>query len=241
METLFELASEAPVHLDPENTRIHDKRNKESINKSLTELGPGRSVCVDENGKLLAGNGTYEEAVKLGKKVLIVEGDRDTLVVVQRKDLTEVEKIRMSLWDNHASDLSRNDNDAIKRIAVSHPKQTILEGIFSPKDQSKILREHENAQELAEGGAADAPGLLPNSNVLPESGTRMIQIFLESDNVTSFQRMVRQIGKTLFPNAKNNTEQIVEIVKKAHSEWLTAEQTMETEMEIPVQQEATVA
>ena len=45
------------IKLDKDNVRIHPDANKQAINKSLTELGAGRSVLLDANDTLIAGNG----------------------------------------------------------------------------------------------------------------------------------------------------------------------------------------
>lgn len=50
------------IKFDKRNYRKHSKKNKELIKKSLTELGAGRSVLVDAEGCLIAGNGVYEQA-----------------------------------------------------------------------------------------------------------------------------------------------------------------------------------
>ena len=47
------------------------------INKSLRELGAGRSVLMDNEDELIAGNETYTQAQKLGipvKTIGLVEG-----------------------------------------------------------------------------------------------------------------------------------------------------------------------
>ena len=50
------------IMLDPRNYRIHGEENKRLIRKSLTECGTGRSVLLDRNNILIAGNGVYEQA-----------------------------------------------------------------------------------------------------------------------------------------------------------------------------------
>ena len=81
------------IKIDPRNYRIHGDENKRLIHKSLVECGAGRSVLADRDNVLIAGNGVYEEAQKLGLKVRIVESDGTELIVIKRKDLsTEDEK-----------------------------------------------------------------------------------------------------------------------------------------------------
>ena len=105
------------IQLDPRNYRIHSKENKELIKKSLTECGAGRSVLVDKEGKLIAGNGVFEQAKALKIPTKIVQTDGNTLVVVQRTDLATADKKRqrLAVMDNSASDLSVFDNDKIRK------------------------------------------------------------------------------------------------------------------------------
>lgn len=87
------------IKIDPRNYRIHGDENKRLIHKSLVECGAGRSVLADRDNVLIAGNGVYEEAQKLGLKVRIVESDGTELIVIKRKDLsTEDEKGNCWPW-----------------------------------------------------------------------------------------------------------------------------------------------
>ena len=103
------------IKIDPRNYRIHGDENKRLIHKSLVECGAGRSVLADRDNVLIAGNGVYEEAQKLGLKVRIIESDGKELVVIKRTDLsTEDEKRKLlALADNHTSDTSEFDLDLV--------------------------------------------------------------------------------------------------------------------------------
>lgn len=96
------------IKLDPKNYRRHNKKNKELIAKSLTECGAGRSVLIDKEGALIAGNGVYEQAKKLNIPTKIIETDGSELIVVQRKDLStkDLKRKKLAVMDNSASDLS---------------------------------------------------------------------------------------------------------------------------------------
>ena len=103
------------IKIDPRNYRLHGEENKRLIHKSLVECGAGRSLLADRDNVLIAGNGVYEEAQKLGLKVRVTESDGTELIVIQRKDLsTEDEKRKLlALADNHTSDTSRFNFSAI--------------------------------------------------------------------------------------------------------------------------------
>lgn len=104
------------ITFDKRNYRRHDDKNKRVIRKSLEELGAGRSVVIDKEGTLIAGNGVYEQAQKLKMPVRVVETDGSELVVVKRTDLAtnDDKRKRLALADNVASDLSDFDNDLLQ-------------------------------------------------------------------------------------------------------------------------------
>lgn len=103
------------IKLDPRNYRVHDDRNKQLINKSLTECGAGRSILVDRDNVIIADNGVYRQAEELGLKVRVIESDGEELIVVKRTDLTAADDRRklLALADNHTSDTSQFDFSAI--------------------------------------------------------------------------------------------------------------------------------
>lgn len=58
------------------------------MDKSLREFGLGRSILIDKNNRIIAGNKTAEKAADIGfEKVVIVETDGKSLVAVKRKDI----------------------------------------------------------------------------------------------------------------------------------------------------------
>ncbi len=96
------------ITFDKRNYRKHNAKNKKIIRKSLEELGAGRSVVVDKENCLVAGNGVYEQAQALKMPVRVVETDGSELVVVKRTDLATGDERRrkLALADNSASDTS---------------------------------------------------------------------------------------------------------------------------------------
>lgn len=99
------------IKFDQRNYRKHNDKNKNLINKSLKECGAGRSIVIDNEGEIIAGNGIYEQAQKLGIKTKIIETDGSELVVVKRTDLaTDDEKRKqLAVMDNSTSDSSEFD------------------------------------------------------------------------------------------------------------------------------------
>ena len=103
------------INFDARNYRKHSNKNKELINKSLKECGAGRSIVIDKEDNIIAGNGIFEQAQKLGLKTKIIETDGSELVVVKRTDLATADEKRkqLAVMDNSTSDSSEFDIDLL--------------------------------------------------------------------------------------------------------------------------------
>jgi len=76
------------------------------IKHSLQELGCGRSILADKNGTIISGNDVYKAAKELGKRILTIETDGDTLIIVKRTDVDadETKGLELALVDNLAQE-----------------------------------------------------------------------------------------------------------------------------------------
>ena len=73
------------------------------IEKSLRKFGAGRSILLDKNNRIIAGNKTIENAYTIGlEDVLIVETTGNQIVAVKRMDIDLDSKIgrELALADN---------------------------------------------------------------------------------------------------------------------------------------------
>ena len=77
--------SQDPQCVTFETVLMGTKRGKAMVADSLKTYGAGRSVLVDRDNRILAGNKTVEAAGTM--PIQIVETDGSTLVVVKRTDL----------------------------------------------------------------------------------------------------------------------------------------------------------
>ena len=82
------------LRLDGRNANRGTARGREALARSLREYGAGRSVLVDREGRVIAGNKTVEQARMLGIPVKTVDTDGQELVAVRRTDLDLVEDDR---------------------------------------------------------------------------------------------------------------------------------------------------
>ena len=73
---------------DDKNFNRGTKSGKKLMQKSLSKFGAGRSILIDKNNRIIAGNKTTENFKELGlENVKIVETDGNTLVAVKRNDI----------------------------------------------------------------------------------------------------------------------------------------------------------
>lgn len=106
---------------DHKNARKRTDRSAALIAESLKRYGAARSIVIDEDGRILAGNGTVEGARKAGiSKLRIIEAEGDELIAVRRAGLTEDEKVGLALADNRSSDLSEWDNEMLRQLSEEH-------------------------------------------------------------------------------------------------------------------------
>lgn len=118
----IQLVSLSQVRPDSQNARRRTERSASLIENSLSEFGAARSIVIDEAGTVLAGNGTLEAAASIGiDQVLVVPADGNTLVAVQRTDLTARQKVRYAIADNRASDLSEWDASTLAMLQEEDP------------------------------------------------------------------------------------------------------------------------
>lgn len=102
---------------DPKNARTHTPRNIEMLADSLRAVGAGRSIVIDEEGEILAGNGLCEAAAEAGiTKVQVIDADGDTIIAVRRTGLTPAQKMKLAIYDNRTAELAEWDPSMLKTL-----------------------------------------------------------------------------------------------------------------------------
>lgn len=105
---------------DPNNANKGTERGLRLLDDSLEQVGLGRSIVVDKNGIVIAGNKTQERAADRGfEEAIVVKTRGDKLVVVQREDLDLMDNDpnnparRLAYLDNRASELLEWDVEQV--------------------------------------------------------------------------------------------------------------------------------
>ena len=100
---------------DKRNYRNHNERNLNLIKKSVSEVGLGRSVVIDNENEIICGNGLVSTLDK-NTPIKVIETDGTELVVVKRTDLNTNDEKRkqLAIMDNSTSDSSEFDLDSLQ-------------------------------------------------------------------------------------------------------------------------------
>lgn len=94
------------LKFDDKNFNQHTEFGMSQLERSLRNYGAGRSILVDKDNNIIAGNGIAEAAGQMGiTKTKVIETTGDELVVVKRTDieLDSKEGREMALADNATS------------------------------------------------------------------------------------------------------------------------------------------
>ena len=120
------------------NARQRTERSAAMIVDSLQRFGAARSIVLDENDTVLAGNGTVEAAGVAGiKRVRVVETDGNELIAVRRRGLTDEQKAGLALADNRTAELAEWSPDILAQIAADMPEVT--KGLWSAEELVELL------------------------------------------------------------------------------------------------------
>lgn len=165
----------AQFKFDKRNYRKHNEKNKNLIKKSLEECGAGRSILVDANNEIIAGNGVFEQAQKMNMPIKVVESDGSEIIAVKRTDLktSDDKRTKLAILDNSTADTSEFDYALLQKdfdlqslgefgidpIHFEIEKETTDDGIFdnlpeeltgrnlTPDELQKIVGEDATATE----------------------------------------------------------------------------------------------
>ena len=123
---------------DDRNANKGTTRGRKMVSDSLKEYGAGRSVLVDKDDRIIAGNKSVSAAGDM--PVQIVETDGSTLVVVKRTDLSldDAKARSLAIADNRSSEVGLDwDLPTLESFRSELP----LEKFWSEKELSKLFGE----------------------------------------------------------------------------------------------------
>ncbi|MFG0332838.1 MAG: hypothetical protein ACF8TS_05690 [Maioricimonas sp. JB049] len=147
---------------DPQNARTSTERSRKALAESLHQHGLARSIVVDADGIVRAGNQTLAAAQAAGvRKVLLVKSNGGELVAVRRSDLRGDRAVSYALADNRTAELSewhkRNLEAAAAEVRGAGIDVDLTIG-FTRDELADMLRESVDGLDDDRGGRKDADG-----------------------------------------------------------------------------------
>lgn len=145
------------LKFDDKNFNKHTEFGMSLLEKSLRELGAGRSIVVDKDNNIIAGNGIVEAAQNAGiTKTRVIETQGNEIVVVKRTDMElESEKGRkMAFADNATASVDLDwDEEQAKETTEQYGIDTNDWGVkFDWAEEQEI--EEDEAPEVNENEPA---------------------------------------------------------------------------------------
>lgn len=125
---------------DPRNANRGTERGLGMLERSLRDLGAGRSIVVDRNGVVIAGNKTLERAVDLGFDAVEIATDGTKLVVVRRTDLdleTDPKARQLAYADNRVGQVDLDFD--LEQIAADLESGIDLSAWWTPDELAALV------------------------------------------------------------------------------------------------------
>lgn len=104
---------------DDQNASVGSKRGAEILDFSFGELRAGRSIVVDKDGRIIAGNKAQKAALEQGiDEAIIIQSSGDRLIVHQRTDLDLSDPTgdarALAFADNRSADFTTYDFERVQ-------------------------------------------------------------------------------------------------------------------------------
>ena len=135
----------AHLVLDEKNANRGTKRGRELLGESLEKYGAARSVVVDRNNRVIAGNKTVEAARAAGmKSISVVETDGSSLVAVQRGDLDlkrDKKARELAIADNRVGEIDLEWNPEVLALLDVDLKQ-----FWNENELNVLLKDFRNTE-----------------------------------------------------------------------------------------------
>ncbi len=132
---------------DSRNARVHPDANKAALSKSFERFGAARSIVIDKDDVVRAGNGAIEAAMAAGiEEAILVETDGKQLVVVKRANWTDAEAKSYAISDNSIGLLSEWDEtvlaETFEELKLEGDESLLLATGFENAEILKIIDAH---------------------------------------------------------------------------------------------------
>jgi DNA modification methylase len=133
---------------DPANRRAHNPRNIGMVVDALQQVGAARSIVIDEDNVILAGNGVTEAAAEAGiTKLRVIDAAGDELIAVRRSGLSEAQKRALAIYDNRTGELATWN---FEQLVADGDAGLSLQPFWTPEEEAALL-----ARQSVQAGKTD--------------------------------------------------------------------------------------
>jgi hypothetical protein len=175
---------------DAKNANRGTIRGRKAVAKSLEQFGAGRSILIDRDGAVIAGNKTLSEAQAAGiENVIVVPSDGSALIAVQRVDL--------SLDDPKARGLAIADNRTSEVGIEWDP--AVLDELSASIELTPFFTDHElslatgkDEPEPIDADAEWAAAGMPEAHNVDVQARQIVIHFKSAEDVQQFAELIAQ-------------------------------------------------
>lgn len=193
---------------DPRNARKHNPRNIGMIAESLQQFGPARSIAINPENVILAGNGVAEAAAQIGVEHVRVY-DRATgilepeppdgapyIFAVRISGLTPEQETLYALADNRTTDLSEFDADMLQAFMEDGID---LDQFWFPEELDRVLSGLPGDDQWG-----DAFGSLPDGDKSPFQQMTFTVSDEQAEQVSAALTAAKQVGPFVDTGNENS-------------------------------------
>lgn len=143
---------------DQKNANKGSDRGKEMLEESVRRNGVGRSLLVDKDLEIIAGNKTQQELIDAGiDEVILIETDGKVAVAVQRTDLdltTDPAARRLAIADNRVGEIDLVWNPEVL-IDIANETPEAITGFWSADEWEESILSQIAEEEPEDEGDPD--------------------------------------------------------------------------------------
>lgn len=203
------------LHEDPKNARKHDERNIVAIASSLARFGQQKPIVANGDGFIIAGNGTFAAATRMGwTHLAVVRFDRDA----------PAEQLGYAITDNRSAELASWDDVILAEAlaTLNEENEGVLVDFGFNEEEFMALQAKLDADADADVAAATTPEPAttgPGPQAPPPgaqpSNVRMVQLFLTDETHPVFVEQVKVLAAEF--GMTNVTDTVVEAVRRFYA------------------------
>jgi ParB-like chromosome segregation protein Spo0J len=195
----------AKLKPDPKNAREHDERNLAAIEASLRDYGQQKPIVVSRDGFVIAGNGTYAAAKKIGWGKIAATRFDGTLAQARAFGIADNRTAELSSWntDELAKQLkamNRSDEHAVERLGFTD--QEFARIMDRAESDPTATPEEKKAARKEEG----------KRKATPDSNVKAVPLLLNTKTYPQFVAWERKLRKAY--GAKTITDTVREAVRR---------------------------